>query len=470
MATVGTVIAGKYELTRPLGSGSMGDVWVAHHLSLGEDVALKVLGEMPPEAAEPAATAAARFRFEAQVAARLSRRTRHIVRVTDHGDDGGTAYLVMELLEGETLQTRLLRGPVPPAEIAKIVAQVARALTEAHGADVIHRDLKPANIFLTHDEDGGLLVKLLDFGIARTMRTHRVPATYETGRGLVFGTPAYMSPEQAHAVARLDHRCDLWALATVAYEALTTALPVAAAHTHELFRNLCAGQLVPVHDRDPGLPRALRGFFDRAFALHPEDRFATAAEVSAAFDRAIEGAGTADTIAGARAIESGTLAMVSTHEALVAPGRDDRTVLLGERTGMRARRVRWAVAAMACAVLGLGGAGAAWYAVMSSGRAMAADASRVTAPEEPLPAAVAQASVVALAPPAESAPATQAAPSAPLPAIATSATAPAAASAAAHATNPEPPSARVRVTRVVAPTPPPSSKPAPKAIDKSDVF
>jgi hypothetical protein len=466
MATAGTVIAGKYELTRPLGSGSMGDVWVAHHLSLGEDVALKVLGDMPPETAEAPATAAARFRFEAQVAARLSRRTRHIVRVTDHGDDGGTAYLVMELLEGETLQTRLLRGAVAPAEIGKIVAQVARALTEAHAADVIHRDLKPANIFLAHDEDGGLLVKLLDFGIARTMRTHRVPLAYETGRGLIFGTPAYMSPEQAHPVARLDHRCDLWALATVAYEALTTALPVAGAYTHELFRNLCAHNLVPIHEHDPSLPRALRGFFDRAFAPRPEDRFGTAADLAGAFERAVEGAGTADTVAGAAPVESGTLALVSTNQAGRSAGPGDG-VDGGALPAAARRRVRWAVAAVACGVLGLGGAGATWYAVMPSGRAMAADPPPEAAHEEPASTAMVAMPVVALAPAAEPEPTPEDVPRA----AASAAPAPVPAPGASALRNPMGFEAAGGHARPIRPVPPaPSSASTSKPIDKSDVF
>lgn len=287
MRTLGRIIAGKYELVRLLGRGSMGEVWVAHHRTLGEDVALKLLaGSRSPDMEAPS-TATARFRFEAQVAARLSRKTRHIVRVTDHGEEDDLAYLVMELLEGETLETRLTRRRcLTRQEAPALVAQIARALTEAHAADVIHRDLKPANIFITFDEDGGLLVKLLDFGIARTMRTLRVSA-FTTGQGLVFGTPGYMSPEQATPSSRLDHRCDLWALATVAYETLTGQLPISGEYMDEVLGNLCAGRIVPVHERDPSLPAGLAAFFAKAFARTMDDRYATASEQAQAFERAM---------------------------------------------------------------------------------------------------------------------------------------------------------------------------------------
>src|SRR5579864_200505 len=128
---VGLAIGGKYELVRLLGRGSMGEVWVAHHRTLGEHVALKLLtNTLEGEVIEEEATATARFRFEAQIAARLSRKTRHIVRVTDHGDEDGLAYLVMELLEGQTLERRLMVRDMTIADVRNIVTQVARALEE----------------------------------------------------------------------------------------------------------------------------------------------------------------------------------------------------------------------------------------------------------------------------------------------------------------------------------------------------
>ncbi len=285
----GRVLGGKYELVRLLGRGSMGQVWVAHHRTLREAVALKLLAAPAPLGGEPEhpSTSAARFRFEAQVAARLSRKTRHIVRVTDHGEEeNGLAYLVMELLEGETLEQLLLQhGALSPPDAAKLVLQMARALEQAHAESIIHRDLKPANVFMTRDEDGGMLVKLLDFGIARAIRTQRVPPSFATGEGLIFGTPGYMSPEQACA-SKLDARCDLWALATVGYEALTGHLPVGGACTEELLKNLQAGHLIPVHERNPDAPPDLSAFFERAFARQIDQRFATASQLALAFEQA----------------------------------------------------------------------------------------------------------------------------------------------------------------------------------------
>jgi len=286
---VGRVVGGKYELVRLLGRGSMGEVWSAHHRTLGEKLALKLLTQTPSpdEDLEDRTTAAARFQFEAQVAARLSRKTRHIVRVTDHGEEDGLAYLVMEELEGETLEAVLVRDTrVPLATITKIVTQVARALAHAHEEGVLHRDLKPANVFLSRDEEGKLLVKLLDFGIARAIHAHRVPGAYSTAKGLVFGTPSYMSPEQARASTKLDHRCDLWALATIAYECLSGELPVTGNDTDDLLKNLCAGHTVPLRERCPEMPLALDAFFRRAFSEAIGARFQSATDLAQAFARA----------------------------------------------------------------------------------------------------------------------------------------------------------------------------------------
>jgi serine/threonine-protein kinase len=286
---VGHVVAGKYELVRLLGRGSMGEVWAAHHTTLGEQVALKLLTQPgSPEDGEDPATAAARFLFEAQVAARLSRKTRHIVRVTDHGEEEGVVYLVMELLDGETLENVLERdGRVPIPTVETIVAQVSRALTKAHAEGVFHRDLKPANVFISHDEDRRPLVKLLDFGIARTTHAYRAASAFATAKGVVFGTPSYMSPEQARASSKLDYRCDLWALATIAYEGITGELPVKGEDADELLTNLCAHRIVPLRERRPDSSEALQAFFAKAFAETIEMRFQTAEELATAFHRAL---------------------------------------------------------------------------------------------------------------------------------------------------------------------------------------
>lgn len=286
----GIVLGGKYRLLRLLGRGAMGEVWAAQHESLQERVAVKLLAPTDDEDFETSTAAErtrARFRFEARIAAHLSRRTRHIVQVVDHGHEGALDYLAMELLEGETLEHLMRREErLRPDALVDIVMQIARALTVAHEEGVAHRDLKPANIFLTTDEEGHRVAKLLDFGIARVLRRHRVNASFETAQGIVVGTPGYMSPEQARGAMALDHQCDLWALATLAYEALVGSLPIDADNVTELLMKLCRGVLVPIGHRDPAFAR-LEPFFARAFDPSMDKRFASAVALAAAFEAAL---------------------------------------------------------------------------------------------------------------------------------------------------------------------------------------
>jgi hypothetical protein len=281
-------IGGRYELVRALGRGSMGEVWLAEHSTLRIPMAIKLLTRGPSGGSlEEAPTAMARFRFEAQVAARLSSKTRHIVQVIDHGEDNGVPYLVMELLNGVTLETHLVNeGRMAPASVSALVTQISRALKQAHGEGVLHRDLKPSNVFLTKDEDAEPLVKLFDFGIACMTRPRRCLTGFATVAGFMLGTPGYMSPEQARATFELDHHCDLWALATIAYEALTGDLPIEGCNMDDLLRNVCAGRIVPLRQRAPELPAGLERFFEKAFAEQKEDRFASAEEFATAFEEA----------------------------------------------------------------------------------------------------------------------------------------------------------------------------------------
>ncbi len=285
---VGDVIADKYELVHLLGRGATGEVWLANHKTLTEGVAIKLLSPTVWVGGDAKRVqAAARFRFEAQIAARLARKTRHIVRVTDHGEADGIAYLVMELLEGMTLETKLAKGgPLSPIEVKKLVSQVARALDYAHAEGVLHRDLKPSNLFLTRGEDGEMLVKVLDFGIAQMMRGRASSGAFSTDRDLIFGTPGYMSPEQALGRADLDGRCDLWALATIAYESLTQELPIAGASVPELINAVRSGRTIPIVEYRPDLPQSVGAFFEHAFGPEVDARFATATELARACDAA----------------------------------------------------------------------------------------------------------------------------------------------------------------------------------------
>jgi eukaryotic-like serine/threonine-protein kinase len=283
---VGTVIAGKYELVRLLGKGAMGEVWLATHNSLGGEFAVKLVETTDDIEAE---TAAGRFQLEAQIAAKLSRRTRHIVSVSDHGEEGGMAYLVMELLEGESLEARVKRGGrLDLPEAAAIVMQVARALSIAHDEGIFHRDLKPANIFLAKDEDGRLLVKLLDFGIARAVKPFKTRSPFATSKDMVLGTPSYMSPEQARGLDSLDHRCDLWALATCAYEALAKRIPFEGETVEDIFLSICTFRVLPLHTLRPDLAPEVEAFFAKAFASKLDERFKNAQELSEAFESLVD--------------------------------------------------------------------------------------------------------------------------------------------------------------------------------------
>ena len=325
---VGHVVGGKYELVRLLGRGSMGEVWSAHHRTLGEKLAVKLLTQAPSpdEDIESRTTAAARFQFEAQVAARLSRKTRHIVRVTDHGEEEGLAYLVMEQLEGETLEAVLVRDTrVPMATMSKIITQVARALA-------IH--------------------------------AHRMSGAFSTAKGLVFGTPSYMSPEQARASSKLDHRCDLWALATIAYEGLSGDLPITGDDADDLLKNLCAGRIIPLLDRSPGMPPALDAFFRRAFSEAIGARFQTATDLAQAF---------------ARAAATASDRHAATDPPGAGPPPSVPTVSMADITPLpRNRSARVAIAVVGLSLLGLLGVALAW-------RAFAGPPAEVVVSHSPVP-------------------------------------------------------------------------------------
>jgi serine/threonine-protein kinase len=266
------VLAGRYRLERQLGKGGMGSVWLAEHLALRSWVAVKLMD--PAIAATP--EGAERFRREAQAAASL--RSAHVVQVLDYGVHEETPYLVMELLHGESLAACLEREKrLSPERTVAIMTQVGRALGRAHAAGIVHRDLKPDNIFLVKEDDQEL-VKILDFGIAKT------PASQfggmETRTGVTMGTPYYMSPEQMEGKRALDFRTDLWAMAVITSECMTGVRPFDGSTFGELLLNVCA-RPIPMPSSQ-GLQ--LRGFdewFTKATSRDPELRFASAQELAA---------------------------------------------------------------------------------------------------------------------------------------------------------------------------------------------
>ncbi len=211
---IGATLAGKYEVRRLIGSGGMGAVYEGVHVEIGKRVAIKILDRDHSRNEE----IAERFRREGRAASRVE--SEHVVQVFDVGsDDAHGLYLVMELLEGEDLATRLDRERLLDVPIAIDVAwQAARGLAKAHAAGVVHRDLKPGNVFLSRRDDGSTVVKLVDFGISKLLTDESKDGAI-TRHGSALGTPQYMSPEQAQGHA-VDHRTDVWSLGAVLYEML----------------------------------------------------------------------------------------------------------------------------------------------------------------------------------------------------------------------------------------------------------
>jgi eukaryotic-like serine/threonine-protein kinase len=262
-------LAGEYSLQRELGRGGMGIVYLARDVQLDRDVAIKVL----PSALSRTAASRERFVREARTAAGLSHP--HIVPIHRVGEAGGFVFFVMSYVEGETLGERLrTRGPLAPAEAARVLREVAWALAYAHGRGIVHRDIKPDNILL---EAGTGRALVTDFGIAAG-GTHAGP---NTDPGQVMGTAHFMSPEQA-ANEPLDGRSDLYALGVVGYLAVSGRLPFEASTLPALMVQQSSAAAPAVSTRAPGLPSALAATIDRCLARERDDRFANAEALAAA--------------------------------------------------------------------------------------------------------------------------------------------------------------------------------------------
>jgi serine/threonine protein kinase len=240
----GLLVGGKYRLLRVLGEGSMGSVWAARNEMTERDVALKLILDRNPEYR-------ARMLREARACGRVAHR--NVVEVYDVGQtDAGEPFLVMQLLTGEALNQRLRREKPLPAPIAAHVAcEIARGLGAAHRAGIVHRDLKPANIFLHEPADADeVIVKVVDFGVSKLTTDEDSSAT---STGVVLGSPAYMSPEQARGERNLDARSDLWALGVMLFEMLVGHRPFRG-ETPYMVVNAVLGDPIPlVQDVAPHL-------------------------------------------------------------------------------------------------------------------------------------------------------------------------------------------------------------------------
>jgi serine/threonine-protein kinase len=271
----GELVARRYLLDHQLAQGGMGSVWVARHVQLGALVAVKF---MDPRFLESPA-ARARFEREARTAAQIQ--SPHVVKVFDYGIEDETPYLVMELLDGEDLGARLKRrGPLSLPAAADIVAQVARALRQAHEAGIVHRDLKPANVFLARSGEVEI-AKVLDFGLAKPMDLS--PEDEATKTEEVLGSPQYMSPEHARGTRDPDPRSDLFSLGVIAYRLITGKLPFSGRNASDILVKICTEPAPPPSVHRADLPLAIDRFFVRALAKTPEERFQSAAEMAQAF-------------------------------------------------------------------------------------------------------------------------------------------------------------------------------------------
>jgi len=276
MPRVGDVLAGKYRLEKVAGEGGMGIVYAAEHLVLRQRVAVKVL--LPDAAASEAVVE--RFAREAQAGARIQ--SEHVARVMDAGStEGGAPFLVMEYLEGCDLEELLeLQGTLPVVEVVDSMLQALEALAHAHAVGLVHRDLKPANLFLACRQDGGNVIKMLDFGISKSMKATREEKVL-TGQA-VLGSPVYMSPEQLRNAKEIDGRADLWSLGVVAYELLCGKPPFDGDGVGEIFAAILEKDAEPLHVRDPRVPASISAIIARCLQRKPEDRWADAAELARA--------------------------------------------------------------------------------------------------------------------------------------------------------------------------------------------
>ncbi|HOD07138.1 MAG TPA: serine/threonine-protein kinase [Myxococcota bacterium] len=276
------VIAGRFELIREIGRGGMGIVYLARQRSMDRNVAIKVLA---PE--NDCASARERFRHEAAAVSRL--RDPHTISVYDFGEADGELFLVMELLEGKPLSHWMKqRGPFGSDLVQEIIDQVLDSLAEAHQSGLLHRDLKPDNIFLRELSNGRMFAKVLDFGLAKLMAGNLDDC--RTLPGIVFGTPAYMSPEQVLG-HELDERSDLYSVAVVMFEMLTGTLPVRGKTALELGVKKTRVSPLKLEDANPNVdyPPGARQFFEHALALNPVMRPADTEQfrrfMSKSFDR-----------------------------------------------------------------------------------------------------------------------------------------------------------------------------------------
>ncbi|MCB9593446.1 MAG: protein kinase [Sandaracinaceae bacterium] len=285
----GTLLEGTYRVEALLGKGAMGAVYLVEHVGLQTKFAAKVVAGSGMDAA-----GMARLRNEARMASGIDHE--NIVRVTHLGHtENGNVFVVMERLHGEDLRARTLRHRadaaadggdpwLPDEDVRGIVGPVLSALDAAHTAGVVHRDLKPENIFL-HERQGRIVPKIVDFGIGKASSSDDSDVRL-TATGQIVGTPLYMAPEQTRSSTLVDHRADIYAMGVMLFELLTGRLPFEAGGVYEIVVKHVTEAPPDPRSLRPDLPDAVSALVLRCLAKAPEDRFASAADLLAAWQDA----------------------------------------------------------------------------------------------------------------------------------------------------------------------------------------
>ncbi|MCZ6806988.1 MAG: serine/threonine-protein kinase [Deltaproteobacteria bacterium] len=285
---IGTLLAGRYEVIRRIGEGGMGLVYEGKHRDIDKPVAIKVLRDNLSRRPD----VVARFRQEAKSASRIGHK--NIVDVSDFGETQyGSSYFVMEFLEGEDLANVLGREvTVDPQRTCRIVLQCCRALAAAHAKQIVHRDIKPENVFLIERDGVKDFVKIVDFGIAKMgdIETEGQPGRKLTKTGMIFGTPEYMSPEQA-AGKELDHRVDVYALGIILYECLAGRVPFVGDTFMGVLTQHLFSEPPSIVEMNPKaqISAELELVIAKALAKDPDKRYQDTAELAEAIECALDG-------------------------------------------------------------------------------------------------------------------------------------------------------------------------------------